>query len=373
VSPSLTPSQCLAATDGEFACHDPASIHAAYDIPSTVDGQPAGAGKTIVIVDAFGSPTAADDLAAFDDSFELPAPPSFQIVYPQGKPTFQGTDNQLGWAEESSLDVQWAHAVAPGANIVLDVAVTNYGDALNNAVKYAVDHHLGDVISMSYGEPEADIHGDSTQQNQAHQIFQSASDAGITLLASSGDDGSDNAAGTANFGYPASDPLVTAVGGTNLWKGSGLSQPDETVWGDFTSCPTSCADGPFGATGGAPSLLTAKQGSDVSYNASVYTGVLTYLGFLGPDNSGLYFFGGTSAGSPQWAGIVSIVDQARGSDIGQLDPHLASLASTGALSDVTQGDNQTPTFSGGFSAGPGHDIPTGYGSPDAAKLIAALS
>lgn len=373
LSPSLTPAQCLKQTDGEFACHDPASIHAAYDIPMTVNGQPAGTGKTIVIVDAFGSPTVASDLAAFDSSFGLPAPPSFRVVYPNGQPTFQGTDNQLGWAEETSLDVQWAHAVAPGANIVLDVAVTNYGDSLNNAVQYAVDNHLGDVISMSFGSPEAAISGNATQQEQAHEIFQQATAAGITLLASSGDNGSDNGYGVPNFGYPASDPLVTAVGGTNLWTGSHLREPTETVWGDYTSCPTSCADGPFGATGGAPSLLTNKQGSDVSYNASVYTGVLTYLGFLGPDNSGLYFFGGTSAGSPQWAGIVAMVDQARGGDIGQLNPHLASLAAAGALSDVTVGNNETPTFAGGYSATTGHDIPTGYGSPDAAKIIAALS
>lgn len=379
ISPKLTPAQCLAQTGGVFACQDPASIHKAYDIPSTVAGAPAGSGQTIVIVDAFGSPTVASDLAAFDSAFNVPAPPSFQVIYPQGKPTWQGTDNQLGWAQETSLDVQWAHAVAPGANIVLDVAVTNYGNALNNAVNYAVQNKLGNVISMSYGEPESQVNGNSTQQLQSHAILSAAVQAGITPIASSGDSGSDNGAGYANFAYPANDPLVTAVGGTDLWAGSGLTSLRETTWGDYdpTTCFTGCPDGPLGATGGAPSLATSKQGSDVSYNAGVYTGVLTYLGFMGGDNNGLYFFGGTSAGSPQWAGIVAMVDQARAqkhlAPVGNLRDQLAALAKAGAFYDVTAGSNETPTFTGGFSATKGTDAPTGYGSPDAAKVIATLS
>jgi subtilase family serine protease len=378
ISPRLTPAQCLAQTGGAFACHDPASIHAAYNIPTTVDGALAGTGQTIVIVDAFGSPTLEADLAKFDAAFQLPAPPSLKVIHPQGKPTWQGTANQVGWAEESSLDVQWAHAVAPGANIVLDVAVTNYGSALNNAVNYAVQHHLGNVISMSYGEPESMVHGNSTQQRQSHEIFAAAVKAGITPLASSGDSGADNYAGYANFAYPANDPLVTAVGGTDLWAGSGLSPARETTWGDYdpSTCLTGCPDGPFGATGGAPSLATGKQGSDVSYNAGVYTGVLTYLGFLGGNDNGFYFFGGTSAGSPQWAGIVAMVDQARAKShrapIGNLRDQLESLSSAGDLFDVTVGSNETPSFRSGFSAHGGKDLPTGYGSPNAAEVITTL-
>jgi subtilase family serine protease len=378
ISPKLTPAECLAQSGGAFACQDPASIHRAYDIPTSVDGAPAGTGQTIVIVDAFGSPTVADDLAAFDSAFNLPAPPSFKVIHPQGKPTWTGTDNQVGWAEETSLDVQWAHAVAPGANIVLAVAVTNYGSALNNAVRYAVQHHLGNIISMSYGEPESMVHGNSTQQRQSHAIFTEAVRAGITPIASSGDDGSDNNAGYANFSYPANDPLVTAVGGTDLWAGSGLTDQRETTWGDYdpSTCLTGCPFGPLGATGGAPSLATSKQGSDVSYNAGVYTGVLTYLGFLGGEDNGFYYFGGTSAGTPQWAGIVAMVNQARAhaghGPVGNLRDHLPTLATAGAFFDVARGSNETPTFPAGFSASTGKDAPTGYGSPDAAKVIATL-
>ena len=378
ISPTLTPAQCLAQTGGVFACHDPASIHQAYDIPTTVNGALAGTGQTIVIVDAFGSPTIASDLATFDAAFNLPAPPSFSVIYPQGKPTWQGKDLQLGWAEETSLDVQWAHAVAPGANIILDVAVTSYGSALNNAVSYAVQNHLGNVISMSYGQPENLVHGNNTQELQSHAIFTAAVQAGITPISSSGDTGSDNGAGYANFQYPANDPLVTAVGGTDLWAGSGLTNQRETTWGDYdpSTCLTGCPDGPFGATGGAPSLATGKQGSDVSYNAGVYTGVLTYLGFLGGSDNGFYFFGGTSAGAPQWAAVVAMVDQARAganhAPVGNLRDQLATLSSAGDFFDVTTGSNLTPTFTGGFSATAGKDLPTGYGSPDVAKVISTL-
>jgi subtilase family serine protease len=329
-------------------------------------------------VDAFGSPTITADLATFDSAFNLPAPPSFKVVHPQGQPTFTGTNNQLAWAEETSLDVEWAHAVAPGANIVLDVAVTNFGSALNNAVNYAVQQKLGNVISMSFGEPESAVQGNSTQQLQSHAIFSAAVQAGITPIASSGDAGSDNGAGFANFAYPANDPLVTAVGGTDLWAGSGLTTQRETTWGDFdpSTCLSGCLDGPFGATGGAPSLATDKPGSDVSYNAGVYTGVLTYLGFLGGDNNGFYFFGGTSAGAPQWAGIVAMVDQARAdvkhAPVGNLRDRLPALSAAGDFFDVRQGSNVTPTFTAGFSAASGKDAPTGYGSPDALKVIATL-
>lgn len=368
IKPSLTPAQCLVSSGGRFACQTPDSIRAAYDIPETVKGAPAGTGQTIVIVDAFGSPTVQSDLGTFSAAFGLPAP-KLNVIYPGGKPAWQGTDNQVGWAEETSLDVQWAHAVAPGATIDLVVAPTNYGDALNLAEQYAVDNHLGNVMSMSFGESESLIHGNNSQAAQGHKIYQEAQAAGMSVFASSGDDGSDNGAGYGNFSFPAADPLVTAVGGTNLYVGSGLNQPRETVWGDFAECPINCSAGPIGATGGAPSVLGGKNGSDVAYNASVYTGVLTYLGFLGADNSGFYYMGGTSAGSPQWAAATAVVDQATGTSLGNVRDVAPAWARSGALYDVTVGSNSTPTFSGGYSAATGSDLPTGYGTPDVGKII----
>ena len=373
-SATSTPSDCLRSTGGNFACQTPASIAKAYNIPSTVNGQPAGTGQTIVIIDAFGSPTAQADLDTFDKKFGLPAA-SLQVYYPGGKPAFSGTANQIGWAEETSLDLQWAHAVAPGAKLALVAANTNYGSALNNAEQYAVTQRLGNVMSMSFGSSEYALAGNNAQVQQAHLIYQQARDQGMTVFASSGDSGSDNGAGIENFSFPAADTLVTAVGGTNLWLGTKLAatQGRETVWGDYASCPTACSYGPLGATGGAPSLYSGKLGSDVAYNASVYTGVLTYLGFLGASSNGFYFFGGTSAGSPQWAAATAILDQAARAPLGDIRGRLAAWAGAGKLHDVIAGANTTPTFNGGYSATSAYDAPTGYGTPDVGQLVASVT
>ncbi|MEY9853314.1 subtilase family serine protease [Leifsonia sp. EB41] len=374
VTPSFTPAQCLAQTAGRVACQTPDSIRAAYDIPATINGVPAGTGQTVVIVDAFGSPTVQSDLAAFSGAFGLPTP-NLTVYYPGGKPTWTGKKTQTGWAEETSLDVQWAHAVAPGANIALVVAANDRGATIDNAIKYAVDNKLGNVLSMSFGEADNLIKSPNANNGQTAQgvkaLAQGAAQ-GMSLFASSGDSGSDNGAGFANYAFPASDLNVTSVGGTNLWAGSGLNQPRETVWGDFANCPLTCAFGVVGETGGAPSLFTSKQGSDVAYNASVYTGVLTYLGFLGGANNGLYFFGGTSAGSPQWAALTADTIQAVGHTVGNVGQQAQSWASKGLLYDVTVGSNTTPTFSGGYSATAGWDRPTGWGTPDVNGIINAL-
>ena len=370
---SLTPAECLAETG--FACQTHDSIRAAYDIPATIDGVPAGTGQTIAIIDAFGSPTAASDLAAFSQTFGLPAA-DLTVYYPGGKPTWTGKGTQTSWAQETSLDLQWAHAVAPGAKIALVVAANDSGASIDTAEKYVADNHLGTVLSMSYGVPDSAIknaNANNGQTQQGEKALAAAAAAGISVFASSGDSGSDNGAGYANFAYPASDPNVTAVGGTNLWKGSGLDEPNETVWDDDTACPLDCSQGAFGVTGGAPSLFDAKKGSDVAYNASVYTGVLTYLGFLGADNSGLYFMGGTSAGAPQWAALTADVMQATGRTVGNVGTLAKSWAAQGLLDDVTVGDNATTTFSGGFPATAGWDAPTGWGTPDVGKIIAARS
>ena len=374
VTPSLTPAQCLAQTAGRVACQTPDSIRAAYDIPATINGVPAGTGQTVVIVDAFGSPTVQSDLAAFSGAFGLPTP-NLTVYYPGGKPTWTGKKTQTGWAEETSLDVQWAHAVAPGANIALVVAANDRGATIDNAIKYAVDNKLGNVLSMSFGEADNLIKSPNANNGQTAQGVQALAQGaaqGMSLFASSGDSGSDNGAGFPNYAFPASDLNVTSVGGTNLWAGSGLNQPRETVWGDYANCPLTCAFGVVGETGGAPSLFTSKQGSDVAYNASVYTGVLTYLGFLGGANNGLYFFGGTSAGSPQWAALTADTIQAVGHPVGNVGQQAQSWASKGLLYDVTVGSNTTPTFSGGYSATAGWDRPTGWGTPDVNAIISAL-
>lgn len=384
-----TPSQCVAAIG--LACYTPALIRRAYDIPAGWTGK----GRRIVIVDAYGSPTVRQDLDVFSRTFGLPEA-DLNVYYPQGAPD-SSTAHQgqpLGWAGETSLDVQWAHAVAPDATINLVVAPNNYGNAINVAVRYAVDHDLGDVLSMSYGADEAAISGkgNNLQLQQSHENFVAAQAKGISLFASSGDDGASNGGPTPAAGYPASDPLVTAVGGTNLFAGDTGAYRSETVWGDEASCavhqPFGCRLGPIGATGGAPSTIfpapsyqAAVNGnrmrttSDVAYDASVYTAVFVYNGFNpDPADNGFYFYGGTSSGSPQWAAIGALADQQAGHRLGGLNPALYAIGAgrTHALAfhDVTSGNN---AWEGpGLDAKVGYDDPTGLGSPDVANLVGQL-
>ena len=383
----FTPSQCVA--NFGLACYTPDLIRKAYNIPASADG----AGQTIVIVDAYGSPTVRQDLHIFDQEFGLPDP-QLNIIYPGGQPVFNPLQHhhEVSWASETNLDVQWAHAIAPKATIDLVVAANNYGNVLNNAVRYAVDHHLGNVISLSWGAAEAAIRGagNNTQVKQAHQIFQQAQASGITVLAAAGDWGATNLYSYTNALYPASDPLVTAVGGTNLFMDDSGTYQNEWTWNDSNPnlCPFGCAYGAFGATGGAPSRLfpvpafqaalghTSRSTSDVSYNASVYTAVMVYLGFnANPNDNAFYFFGGTSEGAPQWAGITALVNQAAGHPMGYLSPALYAVAAGSSYSsnfhDVTIGDNGL--FGPGFPAGSGYDYPTGLGSPNVANLIHSLT
>ena len=394
-----TPGECVK-TAG-LACYTPAILHTAYQIPWTINGELAGTGETVVIVDAYGSPTVASDLATFDSTFGLP-PANLNVFYPNGKPSFNpNSANEVGWAEETSLDVQTVHSLAPGATIDLVVASSNDGNALNNAQAYAVDNHLGQVITESYGAPEAAIAGggNNLQLQQAHAIYQQAAAENISVFASSGDSGASNGYSYANALYPASDPYVTATGGTDLFvkgdtnpKLSGTTAgtySSEYTWADYNSstCPFGCQYGPFGATGGAPSAIfsapayqagSMRTTSDVAFNASVYTATMIYLGFLGGTNNNFYFFGGTSEASPSWAAITADIDQASGSPMGLFAPKLYNLAShaktyAADFHDITVGENNDPAGGVGFFAGKGYDLPTGLGTPIVTGLLSSLA
>jgi subtilase family serine protease len=379
----LTPSQCVAQFG--LACYGPQDFRSGYDIPAN-DG---GAGQAVVLIDAYGSPTIQSDLNTYDQEFGLPAA-SLNIIYPGGKPTFnpQQHHDELSWAEETSLDVEQVHGLAPAATIDLVVAANNNGDVLNNAENYAVSHHLGNVMSMSFGSAEAAISGNKAQENQASDIYQAAAAQGMSVFASAGDNGASDGSGAVSAGFPASDPLVTSVGGTNLFLADNGSYQSEDVWNDGSSdCPFGCTNGEFGATGGAPSVLfpapayqagvtgqAARTTADVSFNASVYTATMIYIGIPGVQD-GFYFFGGTSEGSPSWAAITAIADSAIGHPLGQLNPLLYKIAGTSAypgdFHDITVGNN---AFNGpGFAAGTGYDLPTGLGSPVVAHLITSLA
>jgi subtilase family serine protease len=398
-------------------CYDPFQMRHAYQIDTLISAGFDGTGQTIVIVDAFQNPALATQMATFDALYGLPAVSLTQYAPDGLTPFIVGDPNMTGWAEEISLDVEWAHAIAPGAKIALVLAKSNSDADIVSALKYAVDNNLGSVISMSFGENESCV--DPAILAEYHDVFAAATQKNITLFASSGDDGAAQTTCDGNSwvkaaSSPASDPLVTAVGGTEL-RAADWPQ----VCTDSTTCPSpnpvpgtyqseiAWNEGPpfgdfqanFGstiATGGGFSVLFdeppyqkgtdglhgGKQRAvpDVAYNAAVLHGVLTRLDIPGVP-PGMYRFGGTSAGSPQWAAITAIANQKAGGRLGFLNKAIYQIgknkAPSGSFHDITDGTNSAVEFDSsgnpvtviGFDAGIGWDATTGTGSPIASSLV----
>lgn len=377
-------------------CFSPEQIQTFYNLNPLYNKGFTGRGQTIVIIDSFGSPTIQQDLKVFDQTFGLPEPPSFKVLAPLGQP--DPNDPQApGWAGETTLDVEWAHAIAPGASIVLlesPVAETEGVQGFpefEQLSTYALDNHLGQVITQSYGASEPTMVGDvcnenlgsgeSLLQNYDQTVYQRAEQEKVTVLASSGDAGATNEDCTTannytyrNVGWPASDPLVTAVGGTKLTLGNRSgAYGSEKVWNE---------EG--GASGGGisqfyaepdwqkhlpnQSSLKGKRGlPDVSWGAAVNFAL--YSSF-DSSNVGWSAIGGTSAASPQWAGLVAIANQMAGKPLGFLNPALYKLAGKG-FHDITSGNNSLDGVAG-FQASQGWDMATGWGTPDAAALLPQL-
>jgi subtilase family serine protease len=345
-----------------------------------------GLGKRIVIIDAFQSPSLEADLQTFNAVFGLPAAP-LTIIAPDGLTPFDPKDdNQLSWSAEITLDVEWAHAIAPGASITLVLAKSNEDTDILSATKYAVDHRLGDVISQSFGENETCVDPDFARKQ--HQIFVEATLKNITLFASSGDLGAalpscDGSVLTKAVSSPAVDPLVVAVGGTALTAapycdtcGTPGTYVRETVWNDD-----------FGASGGGFSVvykkplfqfLAVKGGKrgipDVAYDGATSTGVLG-VWRLGDPNAqpSLFIFGGTSAGTPQWAALLALADQRAGYNLGFINHGLYLIGldrsvRTASFHDITKGNNDFQDIKG-YNAAPGWDPTTGLGSPNAAAFV----
>jgi len=367
-------------------CYNPTAIRAAYGVDKLAKQGLTGSGRTIVIVDAYSSPSLASDVSAFNGLFGLP-PAAIEQIAPDGLTAFNPNDpNQVGWQGEITLDVEWAHAIAPGASIKLVLAKSNQDADILSATKYAVDNNIGDVISQSFGEAETCM--DPALVAQQHQLFQQATAKGITLLASSGDQGSaqptcDNSSYFKSASTPATDPNVTAVGGTTL-DADGVTgrYHSEKVWNEPAF--EAAGGGGFSVLYGAPSYqkgnlhLPSRGVPDVSYNAAIIGGVLTVYS-PGGTGQGVYRFGGTSAGSPQWAGLVALADQAANGRIGAMNTTLYSLSHSkktyaNDFHDVTLGDNHFPGTPAveGFSATAGWDAASGLGTPKADTLVPAL-
>jgi subtilase family serine protease len=383
-------------------CYQPAQIQAAYGLTPLLNTGKTGAGRTIVIVDAFQSPYIQSDLSIFNSTFGLPNA-SFQQIAPFGLTPFDPNDpNMVGWAKEITLDVLWAHAMAPRAKILLALARSNDDADILNTTKYVVDHDLGDVISQSFGE--AETCKDPALLAQEHQVFADATSKGITLFASSGDSGAAqfNCSGTGAIlaaSTPASDPLVTGVGGTTLnADGTTGAYIGETAWTEpLVGCnppavkkqDINCSGGGFSTLYSRPSFQSSIGGSggrgvpDVAYDAGVNGGVLTHCGICNlvagfdPTDPTIFFlFGGTSAGTPQWAGLTAVGDQIAGRRLGDLNTALYTVGSSAnyasALHDETIGNNFVQEIHTGYTTAPNWDPVTGLGSPNAAALLPLL-
>jgi len=413
----LTERQCIATPSIRIPCYDPAQVQAAYDVGPLFARGITGKGQAIVIVASFGSPTIAADLSTFDARFHLQAPPSLQVIQPAGPvPRYDPrTTTMVGWAGETTLDVEWAHVLAPDARILLvETPVSETEGTVGfpqivSAETYVIDHRLGDVISQSFGANEETF--SSLQSVEAlRSAYEEAASHGVTVLASSGDTGASDAmtasakrySTTPTVTWPASDPLVTAVGGTQLsLDAAGTRTRPDRVWNDTASKVVN--DFVFGtskahpdASGGGLSTFftrpsfqdsvasvvgTHRGVPDISMSAACSGLVDTYQSFRGPTPPGWYYVCGTSEASPLFAGIVALADQAAGRPLGFINPALYEMAATHqpGIVGITGGDN-TVTFAQdgsvhtvpGYAARGGYSLATGLGTVDAALFVPEL-
>ncbi len=339
--------------------YTPAQIRHAYGFDqvsfATSSGtvQGTGAGQTIAIVDAYNDPNIVSDLNVFDSQFKLLPPPSFKVVNQSGS-TKLPTTTDAGWAMEMALDVEWSHAVAPGASILLVEANSSSLTDLLTAVNYARQQPGVTTVSMSWDANE--FSGETAYDS----YFTSPSGRGVTFLAASGDDGG-------NAGWPAVSPNVVAVGGTTLNLTSSNTRSSETAWSD--------SSGGVSRYESEPSYQASVQNTgkrttpDVAYDANPNTGFAVYDSVPYSRQSGWFCVGGTSAGAPQWAGLIAIADQglslAGKGSLSSTDSALYALPSSDFY-DVTSGRNRS------YRAAAGYDEVTGLGAPLANLVIANL-
>jgi subtilase family serine protease len=327
----------------------PAKVRHAYGFDQLAQN---GSGKTIYIIDAYNDPNISSDLASFDSYYGLAAPPSFKVEYAQGtKPT---TDP--GWALEMSLDVEWAHAIAPKANIVLVEALTSSFTNMYGAVDYAVKQGAH-IVSMSWGSSDAS--GESSYDSHFEK-------SGVTFLAAAGDSGG-------QVLYPSAAPYVVSVGGTTLNVSSTGTYESESAWSSGGGGPSKYEPEP-GYQKSYSISLSGRGTPDVAYDANPGTGFPVYDSVPGFGHRGWFQVGGTSAGAPQWAALVALADQDRSTPLSSdsltkspiYDAATGSTRYASNYHDITTGSN-------GYKAKTGYDLATGLGSPKANALVPWLT
>ena len=342
----------------------PAQIRHAYGFDTitfkggTVTGD--GTGTTIAIVDAYDDPTAAGDLHQFDAAYGLPDP-VFTKVNQTGGGTMPSPNS--GWALEIALDVEWAHAIAPKANILLVEANSSSDSDLFTAVQYAASQPGVAVVSMSWGGGEFGFESswDSTFTTPAGH-------AGVTFVASSGDAG-------APVSYPSASPNVVSVGGTTLSIDGSGNYLGESGWSGSGGGVSAYEPQPSYQNGVVTQTSTKRANPDVAYDGNPSSGFGVYASYVEGASTPWVQVGGTSAGAPQWAALIAIADQGRAlAGLGALDGPTQTLPKLYGLTasdfhDITSGGS---TGSPNFSAGPGYDLVTGRGTPIANLVVADL-
>jgi subtilase family serine protease len=307
----------------------PQDLWSAYNLAGSA--QTLGAGKTIAIVDAFDDPTAASDLQTFSSAFGIPCNACLTKVDQNGGTHYPRKD--AGWALEISLDIQWAHALAPNAQILLVEAKTNSFTNLLAAEDYAKAH--AQYVSNSWGAPE--FSGEAS--NDSHFAA-----SGVSFFVSAGDNGTPAE-------YPSSSPNVISVGGTLLTFNSDGSLQSETGWssgGGGCSLYENATSAQSGFAGYAQAGCGGKRATpDVSLDADPASGVSVYDTTTYQGQSGWYRVGGTSASSPMWA--------ARSAVAGALVNSSYVYGSSIVYRDITSGNNGAPCLVG-------FDLCTGRGS-----------
>lgn len=324
----------------------PAEIKKIYNLPST------GGKGTIAIIDAYDDPNAESDLRVFDKQYNLPSCTTANGCFEKHKMVSSVAANS-GWLMEMALDVQWAHAIAPKAKILLVEAKTSSGANLLSAIDYARSRKDVVAISMSWGGAEFS----DELSYDAH--FMDTANPAAAFFASSGDSGT-------GASWPASSPNVIGVGGTTLKLSSRGALISESAW--------------LGSGGGVsayekePAYQTAykiyRAGGmraipDVSYDANPVSGYSVYLttGTSSRKKSSWSTVGGTSAGAPQWAAIKALGASAT------LARFYADKASANALKffrDITSGSNGACKYY--CNARSRYDYVTGLGSPQTTKF-----
>jgi subtilase family serine protease len=399
----------------KIACYEPGQVQQAYNLPPLLRRGIDGTGQTIVIVDSFGSPTIAHDLSVFDRTFGLPAPPSLKVIQPAGKVApYTPTSTREGWAGETNLDVEYAHVMAPGANILLVETPTSEEEGTTGfpqivkAEEYVLDHHLGGVISQSFSATEQTFPSQQSLRS-LRGAYIDAARKGVTVLAASGDSGAaDVRYNEVDYylspvtSWPDSDPLVTGVGGTQLHlDAAGEHIVPDSVWNDTYNVPANefiMGDaGPSQLAGGGgksavfsrpryqdgvAGVVSSRRGvPDIAMSGACNGAVDTYQSFAG-QSAGWYPTCGTSEATPLFSGIVALADQVAGHPLGLINPALYALSASHArgIADVRDGNNTVSFTQGGkldtvkgFSARPGYDLASGVGTVNADPFVFELA